>query len=278
MDLDALWRLEAMVLAASDGTGLFLVDREWGAPPGLTIRERQRPRRTDAPGPFSSGPSDPERDLKSRPRDHKLTLPLAPQATSTDIILLSGGIESTTLLYEARAQGALRALFLDYGQSAALQERRAAAAACARTDTPLTVIHLKRLAADLAGSTVIRPHVPLRARNLLAVSIAANWALKTQARRILLGLQREDRKHPEGQPDFIRPLSECLASLKLVLEIPYRELSKADVMARGLTLGVDYALTYSCLLGHRAPCGQCSQCHARASALLALEDPSGPPK
>ncbi len=196
----------------------------------------------------------------------------------TDIVLLSGGIESTTLLYEARTQGELRALFIDYGQSAALQERRAAAAACVRTDTPFTVINLKRLAIDLRGPTAIRPHVPLRARNLLAVSLAANWALQTQARRVLLGLQREDQKHPEGRPDFTRPLSECLASLKVVLEIPYRELSKADVIARGLALGVDYTLTYSCLLGHRAHCGQCPQCQARDSALRGLESPSGPPK
>ncbi len=208
----------------------------------------------------------------------KINLRLTPQVMPTDIVLLSGGVESTTLLYEGRAQGELRALFIDYGQSSARQERRAAAAACARTDTPFTAINLKRLALDLGGSAAIRPHVPLRARNLLAVSIAANWALQTQARRVLLGLQRGDREHPEGRPDFIRPLTECLASLKLVLETPYRELSKADVIARGLALGVDYTLTYSCLLGHRAHCGQCPQCQARDSALRDLGSPSGPPK
>ena len=193
----------------------------------------------------------------------------------TDIILLSGGLESTTLLYETRAQGESRALFIDYGQSAALRERRAALAACVRTDTPFTVINLKRLAIDLAGQAVIRPHVPLPARNLLAVSVAANWALQTKARRVLLGLQRDDRKHPEGRLDFIRPLTECLASLELILEVPYRELAKADVVARGLALGVDYGLTYSCLLGHRTHCGQCPQCQARERALAGPHPLSG---
>lgn len=185
----------------------------------------------------------------------------------TDIILLSGGVESTTLLYETRAQGASQALFIDYGQSAAPRERRAATAACLRTDTPFTAVNLKRLAIDLAGPTAIRPHIPLPARNLLAASVAANWALQTKARRVLLGLQRDDRKHPEGRLDFLRPLTECLASLGLVLHLPYSELAKADVVARGLALGIDYGLTYSCLLGHRTHCGQCPQCQARERAL-----------
>lgn len=189
-------------------------------------------------------------------------------------MLLSGGVESTTLLYEARAQGAVRALFIDYGQSAAGRERRAAMMACARTETTCTMINLKRLAIELTAPTALRPHIPFAARNLLAVSIAANWALQTKARRVLLGLQREDQGHPEGRPGFVRPLSECLASLGLRLETPYRHMSKAEVVARGRALGVDYTLTYSCLLGHAAQCGRCSQCRAREAALAVPKAPS----
>ncbi len=208
-----------------------------------------------------------------------MELPLpASQAKLIDIVLLSGGVESTTLLYEARAQGAVRALFIDYGQSAARPEQRAASAACTRTDTPFTLINLQRLAIDLVGEAAMRPHIPFGARNLLAVSIAANWALHTQARRVFLGVQREDQNHPEGRPDFIRPLIECLASLGLSLETPYREMSKADVVAQGRALGVDYTLTYSCLLGHAAQCGRCSQCRAREAALTEPRPSSDDPK
>ncbi len=182
------------------------------------------------------------------------------------ILLLSGGIESATLLHERCGSGDLHALFIDYGQRAARPERAAATALCARTGTPLTALALKGLGA-LAPPGAWKPHVPLAARNLLAVSLAANQALALRARGVLLGLQRDDREHREGAPPFVTALADALAALGLELETPYRALSKAEVVARGRTLGVDYTATYSCLLGRCVPCGRCPQCRARALAL-----------
>ncbi len=182
------------------------------------------------------------------------------------ILLLSGGIESATLLHERCGSGDLRALFIDYGQRAARAERAVAIALCERTGTPLTTLALKGLGA-LAPPGAWKPHVPLPARNLLAVSLAANQALALKARGVLLGLQRDDQEHREGAPPFIAALADTLAALGLAFETPYRDLSKAEVVARGRALGVDYAATYSCLLGRRAPCGRCPQCRSRAQAL-----------
>ncbi|MHB1670998.1 MAG: 7-cyano-7-deazaguanine synthase [Acidiferrobacter sp.] len=182
------------------------------------------------------------------------------------ILLLSGGIESATLLHERCGSSDLRALFIDYGQRAARAERAAATALCARTGTPLTAVSLKGLGA-LAPAAVWKPHVPLAARNLLAVSLAANHALALRARGVLLGLQRDDQGHREGAPPFIAALADTLAALGLELEVPYRKLSKVAVVARGRALGVDYTVTYSCLLGRRTPCGRCPQCRSRAHAL-----------
>ncbi len=175
------------------------------------------------------------------------------------VLLLSGGIESATLLHERGRAGNLRALFLDYGQRAARAERSAATALCETTGTPLTVLSLRGLGKALAPPGPFSPHVPLNARNLLAV------ALKTHA--VLLGVQRDDRGHSEGALPFITALSDTLAALGLALETPYRDLRKSEVVARGRALGIDYTRTYSCLLGRRAPCGRCPQCRARAQAL-----------
>ena len=183
------------------------------------------------------------------------------------ILLLSGGIESATLLYERCGRGGLHALFIDYGQRAARPEQAAARALCEDTGTPLTVLPLRGLGKALAPPGPFSPHVPLKARNLLAVAVAANQALALQARAVLLGVQRDDQGHREGAPPFITALTETLAALGLALETPYRELGKGAVVARGRALGVDYTRTYSCLLGRRAPCGRCPQCQARAQAL-----------
>ncbi len=182
------------------------------------------------------------------------------------ILLLSGGIESATLLHERCGSRDLRALFIDYGQRAARAERATAIALCTRTGTPLTTVALKGLGA-LAPAAAWTPHVPLAARNLLAVSLAANHALALRVRGVLLGLQRDDRAHGEGAAPFITALADTLAALGLELETPYRDLSKAQVVARGRALGIDYTATYSCLLGRRTPCGRCPQCRARTQAL-----------
>ncbi|AWP22593.1 7-cyano-7-deazaguanine synthase [Acidiferrobacter thiooxydans] len=183
------------------------------------------------------------------------------------VLLLSGGIESATLLHERGRAGNLRALFLDYGQRAARAERSAATALCETTGTPLTVLSLRGLGKALAPPGPFSPHVPLNARNLLAVALAANQALALKTHAVLLGVQRDDRGHNEGALPFITALSDTLAALGLALETPYRDLRKSEVVARGRALGIDYTRTYSCLLGRRAPCGRCPQCRARAQAL-----------
>lgn len=184
-----------------------------------------------------------------------------------DIVLLSGGIESTTLLYEVRRDREVAALFIDYGQRAAKQEARAAAAACHYTQTALTALNLRRLGTELAAPGFLVAHVPMPARNLLAVSLAANWALNRQGKTVFLGLQRDDQLHKEGQPGFIQALTETLAGLGLELAMPFREFTKSQVVARGSAQGVDYTQTYSCLTGRPRTCGRCPQCLARREAL-----------
>lgn len=184
----------------------------------------------------------------------------------TELILLSGGIESTTLLYDRRGYGGV-ALFLNYGQRAARYEQVAARLVCDYTATPLETMDLRQLRQIFAGPPPWSAHIPLPARNLLAVSLAANWALHHRIPTIYLGIQREDSHHRETQPGVLEPLRTALQGLGLRLRTPYLALTKRAVVEHGRALGVDYTRTYSCLIGRASHCGRCPQCQARQAAL-----------
>lgn len=190
----------------------------------------------------------------------------------TELILLSGGIESTTLLYDRRGHGG-GALFLNYGQRAARAEQAAARDGCLRTGTPLQTIDLRRLRLAFAGPGVFRGHIPLPARNLLAIALAANWALHHHIASVYLGIQRDDTIHSEAQPAVLEPLRATLQGLGIMLHTPYLGLTKRAVVAHGHTLGIDYTRTYSCLTGRAGGCGRCAQCLARETALQAIPPP-----
>ncbi|MDA8361824.1 MAG: 7-cyano-7-deazaguanine synthase [Gammaproteobacteria bacterium] len=187
-----------------------------------------------------------------------------------DLVLLSGGIESTTLLKERQRLGPVTGLFVNYGQRAARQERMAARHACQATGARFLPVDVPGLRAPFLREDHWVAHVPLPARNLLAISLAANVALHTKARTIFVGLQQDDATRHDSGARFLTDLAQTLQNLDLALETPYRQLGKTDVMRRGLVLGVDYAHTYSCLLGHPRPCGRCPQCRARQEAWNAV--------
>jgi len=184
-----------------------------------------------------------------------------------EVVLLSGGIESVTLLYDRAQNAPVTAVFIDYGQRAAHQEQKAATTNAQAVGCRLLALNIRSVGAALAPQGVLTAHVPLPARNLVAISLAANVALQLKASSVCIGLQRDDQAHREGGPAFIQALTCALKVFDLALETPYAHLSKACVVAHGRALGVDYDKTYSCLLGHVRACGRCAQCRARQDAL-----------
>ena len=183
-----------------------------------------------------------------------------------DLVLLSGGIESATLLHDRLRHGSLLALFVDYGQRAARRERETARRLCAIADVPFQEVTIPGLRMTFTRRDAWVAHVPPPARNVLAVSLAANVALHAGANTVYLGIQRDDLGQRDSTPPVLAALHQVLQGLGLALETPYAALSKAGVIRHGQTLGVDYTRTYSCLLGRVRPCGRCPQCLARAQA------------
>jgi len=206
------------------------------------------------------------------------------------VVLLSGGLDSYTAAAIARAEGfELYALTLSYGQRHAQEldaaRRVARALGVARhleLSIDLRAIGGSSLTADVdiprdrdvaAASGIPSTYVP--ARNTIFLSLALGWAEVVGANDIVIGVNALDYSgYPDCRPEFIRAF-EALAALatragvegaRVRVRTTLIELSKADIISRGLALGLDYGLTHSCYdpSPSGTPCGRCDSCRLRA--------------
>jgi 7-cyano-7-deazaguanine synthase len=205
------------------------------------------------------------------------------------VLLLSGGLDSYTAGAIAKAEGyELYALTVRYGQvharevEAARQVARALGAARhLELDVPLSKIGGSALVGEgtipkdrpLDAGDIPSTYVP--ARNTVFLSLAMAWAEVVGAEAIVIGVNALDYSgYPDCRPEYLRAF-ERLAALAtragvegqpLRILAPLLEWSKADIIRRGLSLGVDYGLTHSCYdpTPDGRPCGRCDSCRLRA--------------
>jgi len=213
------------------------------------------------------------------------------------VVLLSGGVDSTTTLAVAREQGfEPYALTLAYGQRHAgeIDAARRVARAMGVAHHVVTTIDLRAfggsaLTADIAvpkdrsaaeiGEGIPVTYVP--ARNMIFLSLALAWAETLGARDIFIGVNALDYSgYPDCRPAFVEAF-ERVANLATKagveggecfrIHTPLIDLSKADIIRRGLALGVDYALTTSCYdpAPDGAACGHCDACVLRLEGFAA---------
>lgn len=197
----------------------------------------------------------------------------------SDVILLSGGIESTTLLHMQYQQNELHSVFIDYGQRANTAEYRAASESCKRLGLKLKKIDMAQTGHDFRAEQSKKMHVPLPHRNLIALSLGLSYATQIHAERVLLALNKEDTfAYPSASLTFLDQFQALASTLgKVAIATPLTTFTKAQIIQQGLLLGVNYAHTYSCLLGYQRHCGHCPQClHRRAAFKTAnTEEPAG---
>jgi 7-cyano-7-deazaguanine synthase len=217
------------------------------------------------------------------------------------ILLLSGGLDSFTAGAIARADGyELYALTVRYGQVHASEieaARRVAGALEVTRHLELDVPLSKIGGSALVGSGAIPKDRPLDAvdipstyvpaRNTVFLSLAMAWAEVVGAEAIIIGVNALDYSgYPDCRPEYLRAF-EDLAALAtkagvegrpLRILAPLLELSKAEIIRRGLSLGVDYGVTWSCYDPGPAgkPCGRCDSCRLRSRgfAEAGAEDPA----
>ena len=187
------------------------------------------------------------------------------------VVLLSGGIDSSTCAALEAERGRLMAcLFVDYGQPVAPSERTAAVAVAAALGCPL---HFASLSIAL-GAMADAPGVPgprvVPGRNLTLASLAVSLALTIGAEDVILGATAGDAAaYRDCRLGFIRRLSETVRkTYGLRIEAPLVQADKAGVVAEARRLGLDLSLTWSCYApndGH--PCGTCNACVERRDAM-----------
>ena len=202
----------------------------------------------------------------------------ADQKADAVVILLSGGVESSTLLYEFSGGSAPIGVFIDYGQRAARRELAAVHAQCRAAGAHLQRLDMVAAGRSFRAGQILSRHVPLPHRNLMILSVGLNYCAQVQAGSLAIGLGREDATaDPGSAPRFIRAfqrLARILGDVAVVA--PFMAKTKAWIIRHGLELGVGYAQTYSCLLGYPRHCGRCPQCRKRRAAFAAAGAPEPP--
>lgn len=194
-------------------------------------------------------------------------------ASNGSLILLSGGIESATLLHlEHRRTTRVQALFTDYGQRAAACERQAARALCADLGLTLETLELVSLGDTFRRGHSWQAHVPLPHRNLALLGLAFSYAADRGLQRLCLALNREDTAaYASASINFVEAFRRVASTLAPIeIATPLMDWDKAEIIRRGLAVGVNYAHSYSCLLGRPRPCGACPQCEKRRAAFAAV--------
>lgn len=215
------------------------------------------------------------------------------------VVLVSGGLDSTTVLAMARAEGyQCYTMAFDYGQ-----RHRAELKAAERISKQLGAMEHKVIELDLSSiggsaltdSSIDVPEersegIPITyvpARNTVFLSIALGWAEVLSANDIFIGVNAVDYSgYPDCRPDYIAAY-ETMANLatkvgvegdQLTIQTPLMQLSKSDIISKGLALGVDYGLTVSCYQANDQgqACGKCDSCYLRHEGFIeqGIADPT----
>ncbi len=207
------------------------------------------------------------------------------------LIVLSGGMDSVTLLHDKIDSIALAVNFI-YGSNHNLRELECARLHCRELGVELLEIHLDFMgeyfhSSLLEGGDAIPDGnyeddnmrstvVPFR--NGIMLATAAGLAESRGLKAVMLANHSGDHSiYPDCRPEFIDAMAHAIAAgtyENIELRAPYTNMSKADIARRGKELGIDYSTTYSCYKGGEHHCGVCGTCRERREslALAGIED------
>ena len=200
------------------------------------------------------------------------------------LLIYSGGLDSTTLLYEYRKDIAL-ALSFDYGSKHNAKELAFASYHCEALGIPHLVIPLDFIgkyfkSSLLKGGEAIPEGnydddnmrstvVPFR--NGIMLAVAAGLAESRGLDTLLIANHAGDHAiYPDCRPEFIKAFDEAVRTGTyegIRLLSPYCNITKREIAIRGHSLGIDYSRTWSCYEGHEKHCGRCGTCRERKEAL-----------
>lgn len=210
------------------------------------------------------------------------------------VVIYSGGMDSYTVLHRALHQGfEVHALSFHYGQRHA-RELAVAEQVCRARGIAHQVIDIRAIhslidnsaltdterampGGDYDGSNMSATLVPNR--NMILLSLGIAQAVNIGAGVCFYGAHGGDHMlYPDCRPEFVERMNDvaAIANFEAVrIEAPYLHANKAEILADGLAMGLDYAQTWTCYQGEERACGECGSCRERLSAFAAhgIDDP-----
>ena len=214
---------------------------------------------------------------------------------SRSIVLLSGGIDSTTAFYQALDEVKVAmAISFDYGQRHK-KELEFASNTTRRENVPHEIIDITSIGRLLQGSALSDRHVEvpdghysdetMKAtivpnRNTIMLSTAVGVAIGIGASQVWAAMHAGDHPiYPDCRPEFIDKLNELIpiaTESAVVVVTPFIHMTKQEIIRKGFRLGVDFSATWSCYKGGDIHCGRCGTCVERAEAffLAGVRDPT----
>lgn len=203
------------------------------------------------------------------------------------VIIISGGMDSTTLLYRLiREKREIFALSFNYGQKHK-KELDCAKKVCQRFGIPHKIIDLTTLQqsqifgessltsekvkvpegnyTDLSMQSTVVPN-----RNMILLSMAIAFAISIDASTVYYGAHAGDHAiYPDCRPEFVQKMqavAEICHYFPIRIEAPYLMVTKSDILREGISLNVDYEMTWTCYKGTELACGKCGSCVERLEA------------
>ena len=210
------------------------------------------------------------------------------------VVIYSGGMDSFTVLHRALRDGlTVHALSFDYGQRHA-RELDVARRVCAGLGVAHQVVDIRAIHGliDNSALTDTRQAIPsgryaasnmqatvVPNRNMMLLSMSIAKAINIGARDVYYGAHAGDHLiYPDCRPAFVEAMNHAagLADFNPVtIHAPYLHAAKADILADGVRMGLDYRHSWTCYLGEELACGECGSCIDRLEAFAAngIEDP-----
>ncbi|WP_207916198.1 MULTISPECIES: 7-cyano-7-deazaguanine synthase QueC [Gammaproteobacteria] len=209
------------------------------------------------------------------------------------VVIYSGGMDSFTVLHKAIQSGKnVHALSFNYGQRHK-RELVAAAAVCEQYNIPHKVVDISAINSLLAGSSLTddidvpdaeyaeenMKNTVVPNRNMILLSLAIGYAVSLDAQEVWYGAHSGDHAiYPDCRPEFVKAMNDVsqIANYEPVdIVSPYLTNSKAEILADGLNMNLDYSNTWTCYNGREKACGRCSACRERLQAfeLNNIQDP-----
>lgn len=206
------------------------------------------------------------------------------------VVLLSGGLDSSTALYLAKSEGyELHAISFDYGQrhSKELECAKAVAKKAGVVSHKIVSLNLGEwggssltdMSMTVEDGNTDRTDIPMTyvpARNMVFLSVAASMAEAIGAQHIFIGVSEVDYSgYVDCRQVFIDAMEKAInlgtvmgaeQGKKITIHAPFVSMTKAEEIKLGEKLGVDFGLTWSCYRGGERPCGTCDSCLLRAKA------------